>query len=1622
MAGLSHDPPFLSVGTEVSAKYRGAFCEAKVKKVQRLVKCKVQPTEAGTSFIVTDDAVKGNLMVGSRVEVKHAETNRYVEATIQRLTDCSQYTVVFDDGDETTLRRSLLCLKGDKHFHKSETLDELPLTDPERFGTPVINKKSRKRRRFGGSASSSEESSDDEGPPQKKIVLQPRYIKDMGKVVVVNVDDKRRNYTWFPALVVSPAVTAEGANLDMKTQWIVRSFKDGKYHTVEKKKTKEFSKDFLKKDDSSGMKQAIDKALVYMERKDLPPNWDIRELLSKGGDDDASTSESSGDESFYNSPSEEEDRFVAQLYKFMDERGTPINKPPVLTGRDLNLFKVFRIVYGRFGGYNKVTNQSKWKKVHKRLKLQPSTPGSLSSLKSAYKRYLHSFEDFYRKLGSTMGSTGRPCRARESSGRGIGLGRDLMSPAARSKVKAKEAAACEEKTPTKDTKAQEAEASRTAEKMKSKDAETESSKKDEKEMEKATAAKGKETAQASKSKEEKVTPKGKEEREKPTPRGREDKPKRETKVKEEKSKPTKEKAKAVVKEEEVEELTPRRRGRNRLSSLCKSETQTDAKKEEPAAEKETGRRKDDSRQGGAGDNRRSGEKATRRLSTKAAGEATDNDREALEAPSGGSSSQGYSIGERVNIRYGHGENQSVYEAKVVEIGEEHGDRTYMVHYQGWNFRYDEWVKASRIVNSAEHSGRKRKKNPPGPNHKSRKGGPASQMAAATTSRQQMKRGRPPSSLSLQAKPASPASSTRDRSVTPSSLHERSVTPSGGSAGNKDRATAHAVCRATRQNSTGDLATGLNVGVVRPRKATRTSGISNTSSSYDNDADEEAGAEGDSQENSPEVAAPKRSVRSPASSAAAAAAKEASASSSPVVEEKPAPAAEEGKSDDEEKPTRRKEGSRGIVERKSRESRAAERRPAKEEPAKEEKEGVKEEEEEREEEEVEREKPAENVSERKPVERERERERTPILEALAAVGARARDAEEAAGKAATAAREAPVRPSAAPHAAADEPAERKVVAEVAQMTETEEVASPEKPNEGKPGKGREKPARGGGDVTAERTPKRGKFSVAAATREGEAGAGKPPSKTRPKDAEQEAPPEGAPAAPQPAEAPPFKEEYTISDEIERIVEQSMKESLAREMATAAVATATTALPSPAPKEEKKGEGATEKDSKRAGKPPAQKKETAAARGGAAAFAGKRTSSRSEGAPPTKGNAIASPYDFPDSTSDASEAGEEVPSSTTTTGEVSGERPRAKPREKKTPQRKQREEKAAAEVKVTASARRKRGRAGGEKSPERGADAASPGVATTTEARTDVDDVAAATAGGRSKVANEFLVVVPTAIVQEGKMETPATATMTQKLAAHQVSPAPHARPDSGALSDGSSCERAAAAGQPSSSKEQERQRSLLDNTPPTTPEYSPAREAMEISSCDRSLSSIDVDSSGNSSPEHMGGTCRVDASSTSDSISSIDVASATKQQQVAEAEPPSRKRRQRRGTSMSKAAKPKPKPGGGTDSEDGMAEDNSQSSSQPDVGSPSQDPRHKLPIVPPPDRQPKWNFCAIDSSLEGEERINFLQEQLQELRRVYMSLKSEVACIDRRRKRLRKKEREASASTSQMQMPVTVETT
>lgn len=60
-------------------------------------------------------------------------------------------------------------------------------------------------------------------------------------------------------------------------------------------------------------------------------------------------------------------------------------------------------------------------------------------------------------------------------------------------------------------------------------------------------------------------------------------------------------------------------------------------------------------------------------------------------------SDGYKEGDRVLVLYGKGKTLRTYQAKVigVERGAEKCD--YLVHYSGWNTRYDEWIESSRIA-------------------------------------------------------------------------------------------------------------------------------------------------------------------------------------------------------------------------------------------------------------------------------------------------------------------------------------------------------------------------------------------------------------------------------------------------------------------------------------------------------------------------------------------------------------------------------------------------------------------------------------------------------------------------------------------------------------------------------------------------------------------------------------------------------------------------------------------------------------------------------------------------------------------------------------------------------------
>ncbi|XP_067876633.1 AT-rich interactive domain-containing protein 4B isoform X4 [Heterodontus francisci] len=401
------EPPYLTVGTDVSAKYRGAFCEAKIKTAKRLVKVKVTFKNDSSTMEVQDDHIKGPLKVGAVVEVKNPD-GTCQEAVVNKLTDASWYTVVFDDGDERTLRRTSLCLKGERHFAESETLDQLPLTNPEHFGTPVIGKKSNRGRRSNPLYKAESSSSKCDRPVQLKSPDEEesssssdeddedRRLSDelIGKIVCVEcTNGDKRKTSRYPALVISPDCSDEVTV--KKDSVLVRSFKDGKFVAVPRKDIAEFNSEMASKYDAA-MKEALDQALEFLKSGAIPNNWkmELKEESSSSDEEERDEEEESNEEEEeVESFPEERENFLQQLYKFMEDRGTPINKRPVLGYRDLNLFKLYRLVR-ELGGFDSIESGAVWKQVYQDLGIPVMNSAAGYNVKCAYRKYLCGFEDY----------------------------------------------------------------------------------------------------------------------------------------------------------------------------------------------------------------------------------------------------------------------------------------------------------------------------------------------------------------------------------------------------------------------------------------------------------------------------------------------------------------------------------------------------------------------------------------------------------------------------------------------------------------------------------------------------------------------------------------------------------------------------------------------------------------------------------------------------------------------------------------------------------------------------------------------------------------------------------------------------------------------------------------------------------------------------------------------------------------------------------------------------------------------------------------------------------------------------------------------------------------------------
>lgn len=91
--------------------------------------------------------------------------------------------------------------------------------------------------------------------------------------------------------------------------------------------------------------------------------------------------------------------FLDELFSFMQKRGTPINRIPIMAKQVLDLFELYQLVVAR-GGLVEVINKKIWREITKGLNLPSSITSAAFTLRTQYMKYLYVYECEKEKLSS----------------------------------------------------------------------------------------------------------------------------------------------------------------------------------------------------------------------------------------------------------------------------------------------------------------------------------------------------------------------------------------------------------------------------------------------------------------------------------------------------------------------------------------------------------------------------------------------------------------------------------------------------------------------------------------------------------------------------------------------------------------------------------------------------------------------------------------------------------------------------------------------------------------------------------------------------------------------------------------------------------------------------------------------------------------------------------------------------------------------------------------------------------------------------------------------------------------------------------------------------------------------
>ncbi|XP_071587026.1 AT-rich interactive domain-containing protein 3C isoform X2 [Heliangelus exortis] len=91
--------------------------------------------------------------------------------------------------------------------------------------------------------------------------------------------------------------------------------------------------------------------------------------------------------------------FLDDLFSFMQKRGTPVNRIPIMAKQVLDLYTLYRLVTDK-GGLVEVINKKIWREITKGLNLPTSITSAAFTLRTQYMKYLYPYECEKQALSS----------------------------------------------------------------------------------------------------------------------------------------------------------------------------------------------------------------------------------------------------------------------------------------------------------------------------------------------------------------------------------------------------------------------------------------------------------------------------------------------------------------------------------------------------------------------------------------------------------------------------------------------------------------------------------------------------------------------------------------------------------------------------------------------------------------------------------------------------------------------------------------------------------------------------------------------------------------------------------------------------------------------------------------------------------------------------------------------------------------------------------------------------------------------------------------------------------------------------------------------------------------------